>query len=108
MYLIGGVSPILITILGFFIKKWIESVSVEIVNLKKDVQSLNLGMNLMQSELSNATKDLAEFKGEIRAKNEDYDKRIERLWISIVNCQKDVLKLEIMQDNCPARNRKIE
>jgi len=101
--IIGSVLTLLIGIVGFFLRKLLNDFS----SLKKGVESLTIGMNSVQSDLNNNTKEVSEIKTSLKSLEKDITRRLDKQAEKIEWNRDNIIKLQSGQENCPARNKII-
>ena len=101
---VGSLLMLLITIIGFFLKKLLSDFG----SIKKSVEMLNIGMNSIQSDLNNNTKEVSEVKTYLVGMEKHINRRLEKQFEGIQWNRDNIIKLQASQTNCPARNEYIK
>ena len=99
----GFVLISLFSIIGFLLKR----ILADFTGLKKSLESLTIGMNSIQGDLNNNTKDVAEIKTALHSLDKDITRRLDKQADAIQWNRDKIIELKSNQENCTARKQAI-
>jgi peptidoglycan hydrolase CwlO-like protein len=95
IWILTGISTVFFGIAGYFLR----DLHMSFKSMKKDVSNLTIGLNMIQSELNNNTKEVAELKADLNNFKDNIDKRLDRQGNLSIENGKDIAVLKTKVEN---------
>jgi len=97
----GSLIVLLLGIIGYFLRKTDQKIDT----LNKQMGEFAVDLGTINEKLISTTKDITDIKSNFLSLESNVDKKIHEQFKYVIENRERIVKLEVIQQNCPALNQ---